>query len=143
MVEHGDAVGERHDDPHVVLDDQHCRRLGDLAHQRDEAVDLAVGQALGRLVEDQQPGLQREAHGDLQQPLVAIGEGAGGVALAAVKADPVEHRVGEPLAPRGRRAGSRAASATLSIDREVREDAGDLERVGDAEPHPLECAAAG
>ena len=85
----------------------------DLADQRLEAVDLAFGEALGRLVEDQELRAEREAHRHLEQALVAVGEGAGGALGAAVEADAGEGREGRVA--RGRAAGSRCtASATLS-----------------------------
>ena len=56
-----------------------------LADQRLEGVDLACGQALRRLVEDQQRRAQRQAHGDLEQPLVAVGEGRRRVCRRAVR----------------------------------------------------------
>ena len=40
-------------DLHVVLDQEHGRLPCYLAYQRPESLDLAVGQALRRLVEDQ------------------------------------------------------------------------------------------
>ena len=55
-VEDGDLVAEPHHEAHVVLDEHHGQVVGvaELAHERHQLVDLAVGQAGGRLVEQQQ-----------------------------------------------------------------------------------------
>ena len=124
-----------------MLDEQHRRLARDLLHQRDEIVDLAVGQALGRLVEDEQPRLQRQPHGDLQQPLMAVGEMS--ACWPARSARPVR----SSASSMARSQGAGAAPVPILVERalrgerdivvggEVGEDAGDLEGVGDAEPN--------
>src|SRR5579862_436470 len=54
VMEHGDAVGELHDDLHVVLDDEDRQVLGDAAHQRHRLVRLGRAHPRGRLVEAEQ-----------------------------------------------------------------------------------------
>ena len=61
MVEHGDPVGERHDDADIVLD-QHDRRAEPVARITDEAAHLlllARAHAGHRLVQQQEPRLAR------------------------------------------------------------------------------------
>ncbi len=125
-----------------MLDQQHRGIPGDLADQGDEAFDLAVGKPLRRLVEDQQPRLERQPHGDLDQPLVAIGKVAGERAGAVGETDPLERfanarlqRAG--LGPPGRKQSSLHRQRDIVEDRQPRKDAGDLERIGDAGAHAL------
>ena len=59
--------------------------------QRVEAFDLALGQALGRLVQNQEARLLGDAHGDLQEALMAIGEIARDLVGPVGEADAIEH----------------------------------------------------
>ena len=115
---------------------------GDLADERLEGVDLAVGEALGRLVEDQELRAEREAHGDLEQALVAVGEGAGGLRRRGRRGRRGRGRRG-CAAARSARPRRWTARATLSKTRQARVDRGDLEGVGDAEPRPGRGRAGG
>ena len=64
-VEHRDLVAQPHHEPHVVLDEHHRQVVGvaELAHERHQLVDLAVGEAGGRLVEQQQRRARRPRPG--------------------------------------------------------------------------------
>ena len=83
-LEHHDPVGDAHHQPHVVLDQQHrvavVADLADQVHQRGLLARVEPG---GRLVEAQQLGLGGQRAGDLQPPLVAVGQVLG-LLLAAV-----------------------------------------------------------
>src|SRR6476660_5462487 len=73
-LEHGDAVGERSDDVHVVVDEDDGAAFGELLDEGDGAVDVLDAHARGRLVEEQQLGV--ECHGDreLEWALLAVRE---------------------------------------------------------------------
>ena len=72
-VEHGDRVGDRHHDIHVVLDqDDGDAVLADLADDRHQFLDVGRGQAGSRLVEQQQLGIQAERAADFQHPLFPV-----------------------------------------------------------------------
>ena len=75
VVEHRDAVGDAHHQAHVVLDQQHRdAAVADLADQLHQVDRLARVHPGGRLVEQQQLRLGGEGPGDLEPPLVAVGE---------------------------------------------------------------------
>ena len=74
LVEHGDAVGQLEHHPHVVLD-QHDRVAAVAVQAADQAGDLVgllVAHPRGRLVQQQQPRLQRQRHRDLGGALIAV-----------------------------------------------------------------------
>ena len=72
VVEHGDVVGDGHHHVDVVLDqDDRDAAVREQADQRLETLDLAVREARGRLVEQQEPRLERERARDLEPALVA------------------------------------------------------------------------
>ena len=76
------------DEAEVVLHEDHRETLGvELAEQRRELPDLGGVHPGDGLVEQQQPWRQRQGPGDLQPPLLAVGEGGG--RAAAVLEDPV------------------------------------------------------
>ena len=116
--------------------------LAIVADQLAEIGDLGVGETLRRLVEDQQLRLQRQAHRDFEQPLVAVGEFAGLRVRALGETDALERRQRTRGGTRRRIARAAAAALRCAGERDiveggqVREDAGDLERVGDAAPDP-------
>src|SRR5690606_17861633 len=87
---------------------------------------------------DQEAGPESEPHRYFQKALMAIGELSGGHAGTVGKAGPLQGFYG-PLAQRFLRPaiGERALhrQGDIVVDAEVREDAGDLERIGDALPH--------
>ena len=76
VVEHGDALGDAHDDLHVVLDqqDRQLALVAQLPHELRELRRLLRVHAGGRLVEQQQLGLGRQRPRDLHPALVAVGE---------------------------------------------------------------------
>lgn len=86
------------------------------------------------LVEDQKPRREGEPHGDLEQPLVAVGERARELPRLARKP-----HAGECGPGRGRqipRAGALHGQGHIVEGREPRKDRGDLEGIGDAAAHP-------
>ena len=92
LRQHRDAVGEREDDVHVVLDDDlgHAARL-DLLEEIDRAVGVEPRHAGGRLVEEQQARLLDQAHGQLQPPLVAARQARRLLLHVVLQADVLDH----------------------------------------------------
>src|SRR5258708_19234083 len=143
VVDAEDASGDRHDDPHVVLDDQDRDPAGvDLADDLDRFLDLGRVEPREVLVEKQQIrlGVQRPRH--LQALAQAQGQAAGGGVA------PTLHlRKGDRL-PRFPTRLFRAVRARKGRGHEVLEDgeAGqrphDLERAGQAQPADLVGLAA-
>ena len=76
VVEHGDVLGDAHDDLHVVLDqhDRDAALVAQLAHERGELIGLLRVHAGRRLVEQQQLRVRGQRPGDLHPPLIAVGE---------------------------------------------------------------------
>ena len=71
VLEHGDPVGEVEDLGEPVRDVQEAdAALLEPAHERVEQLDLVVGERGGRLVHDEQPGVQGERLGDLDDLLL-------------------------------------------------------------------------
>ena len=93
-----DAVADRHHEGHVVLDDEQRRpQLGlDAGDERGERLGLALGDAGGRLVEADDPGLERE---DARQ--LADAAGAGGQRADEVVGEAAEAQVVDQLAGPG------------------------------------------
>src|SRR6266404_3063756 len=79
VVQDGDVVGDLHDHPHVVLDEQEgeVALLDEAPQQGHQAPGLALGHARGRLVQEQQRGIRGERPGQLEAPLLAVGQVAG------------------------------------------------------------------
>src|SRR6266540_1124283 len=75
-VDDGDPVGHLLDEPHVVLDeeDREPVRAPQPLQELDEALLLDGVEPGGGLVEEQELRVARQRPGDLDQPLVAIGE---------------------------------------------------------------------
>src|SRR5258706_14152547 len=93
-----DPVADPHHQAHVVLDEQHGHPgIADLADQREEVRLLRRVEAGGRLVQADQarPGGQRA--GDLQPPLLTVGQVAGDAAVPGLDADEAQQLHG-PLA---------------------------------------------
>ena len=86
LIQHGDRLGQIHDDAHVVFDQKNCRGGVEGADQCFEGVDFGFGQALGRFIENEQAGVLCEAHADFEDALVAIAEVAGGLIGAVCQA---------------------------------------------------------
>ena len=71
-MEHGDGAGDAADELHVVLDHDQGVALVEFGDQVDQPVDLLVGHAGGRLVEQDQVGLGRDHHGELDELALAV-----------------------------------------------------------------------
>ena len=74
----GQPVGQREHRVHVVFDQAHGVPLFELEQQFHHALGLGLAHAGQRLVEQQHLRLGGQAHGDLQLPLAAVAERAGG-----------------------------------------------------------------
>ena len=86
VVEHRDALGDAHDDAHLVLDEQdgHAALVAQAADERRRLRRLGGVHAGRRLVEQQQARPRGQGAGDLEPSLVAVGQAGGlDVALAA------------------------------------------------------------
>ena len=108
-VEHRDAVADVHHQAHVVLDEHHREAaVADLADEADERLLLGGVEPGGRLVEEEHLRLGGQGPGDLEAPLVAVGQVPGRLAGAVGDADELEQARGLALArvaPRGSSAG--------------------------------------
>jgi len=141
-VQHRDAVGDVHDDLHLVLDQDDGAPLGDAADQVDGLVRLLRAHAGRGLVEQEERRVGAERDAELEVALLAVGE-VGGQQLALVPeadllqdgaglvADAAE-RHGAPPEVEREAVGLRGHADVLE-DGEVREDVGDLVRLRDAE----------
>ena len=74
-VQDDDAVADRHDEVHAVLDEQHGHAVGQAADPRAERVHLALGQPARGLVEQQEPGLRHQCAGQCAALLYRVGQG--------------------------------------------------------------------
>ena len=111
VVEHRDAVGHGHDHVDMMLDqDDGHAAIGEAADQLHQVLDLAMRQAGGGLVEQQQLRPQRQRARDLEAPLVAEGQVARLLVGEVGEADEVEQppRLGQrrALLARGSAAGA-------------------------------------
>ena len=73
-MEHGHPLRDRLDELHVMLDDDHRRGLVDFENQVGGLVDLFVGHARRRLVEQDQLGLAGKHGAELDPLALAVGE---------------------------------------------------------------------
>src|SRR5206468_11184041 len=90
-VQHDPRVRDPHHHPHVVLDQQDSQAL--LANSTDETAHdgfLRSGHTGARLVEQKHARLRRERHGQLDESLLAVGQGAGGFPPAVAETDEVD-----------------------------------------------------
>src|SRR6266516_1944951 len=71
LHQHGDALREAEHEVHVVLDDQDGDVPGQIVEHLEDAVRFDRGDARGRLVEEQHPGIQAERDRDFDQALLA------------------------------------------------------------------------
>src|SRR5260221_7609662 len=97
VIEHIDVIGDLQAHAHVLLDEENRDAL--VAHPRDDAEDLADDerrQALRRLVEDEQLGVEQQGAADRQHLLLAARELAATIAAALGEAreKPVDARPG-------------------------------------------------
>ena len=104
MVEDDDVVRDAHDHLHVVLHEQDGDAGGgDLGDQVVDLLGLDGVAAGGRLVEEEDAGLERERAGDLEALQRAVGERARLLLGGVAEADAVEEGAG--ARPRRRRRG--------------------------------------
>src|SRR2546428_154993 len=93
--EHGDAVGEIGYHAEVVLDHEHGAVRGDLPDEGGDALDVLVGHARRRLVEQHHLGIEGEGGSDLERPLAPVGQLHGGGGREGGEA----HRLHQPQGP--------------------------------------------
>src|SRR5262245_32340699 len=76
LVEHVDAVGDLHDQRHVVVDEQDAGLVlvADRAHDCEEVVYLRLGESRGRLVHEHEPRLGGERTRHARLALVPVRE---------------------------------------------------------------------
>ena len=72
-MEHGDALGEVERHVHVVLDHDDGDVTGDGADEAEDVATLLDREPGERLVEQQDPGLLGQRHGDLDPAALAVG----------------------------------------------------------------------
>src|SRR5690349_9657 len=146
-LQDGHGVGERADHVHVVVDKDDRPAVRHLLDEGDGAVDVLQPHAGGGLVEQQQPRVQGQRERQLEGALLSVGERSRGRTRAVRQPDLVEElegagaelahllgRAPEPVAE-ARRRGERELDV---VDRaHLVEEAGDLERAGDAEVRDL------
>ena len=124
VVQHDDVVGDPHHHAHVVLDQQQrAAVVADAQQQLVELVGLARVEAGGRFVQAQQHRVGAHRARDLQPPLRAIGQRAGGIVGARGQADRVQPDAAPFPCPPPRRRGSgpgRAPPARRSRWRAIR-----------------------
>src|SRR6478735_9743240 len=152
-LEHRDAVGQRTDDVHVVVDEHDGAPDREGLDERDGAVDVLDPHAGGRLVEQEQLGVEGEGDGELEGALLAVGERGRRGTGAVGEPDLVEQvhgavaEGGHPLdrAPPLLAHPGRAGEGELEVlaQRHLLEEARDLEGAGDAERGDLLRGLAG
>ncbi len=118
-------------------DEQHRRTLfAQGADDAEEAGDLAAGEGGGRLVHDQDPGVEGQRLGDLHDLLVGDGQAAGRPVGVEVDAEPLHQgrrgRVGGLVVDPAEGAPGPAAHEDVLGDRQVGEERGFLVDHGDA-----------
>src|SRR2546426_11474548 len=155
LAEDGPLVEDRHlagdlpDELHVVLDDEHRPVGGDRLQQRARPRRFLVGHTRDRLVHEEQVGILRDHHPDLEPLLLAVREGAGQGARLGGELDRLQ-RLSDPLAlllrvttaERGEDALRGPAKRELHVvpDGEVHEDGRRLELSPDAEARDVVLA---
>ena len=145
-MEHGDAVGDPHDDLHLVLHEHDRAPGGELPDQQHGRVGLLGAHAGGGLVEQEQRRIGRERDAELEVALLTVRE---------MRRDPVElggqpdrfedlhgplAHVDEAIGARPEVEGPRVAlhrDPHVLEHGEVREDVGDLVGLRDAEARGL------
>ena len=136
-IQHRDAMSEAHDNRHIVLDQEDSRLLRKVTHKLDEIVDLGIRKTLRRFIENEQFRTKGEAHGNFEQALVAVCQRSGDLPGAVAEADALEMAHGFSSAVLMGREGDILGGAEIGVD------AGDLERIGDAQSHAFECGKVG
>ena len=137
VAHHGDGVAEAEDLVEAVGDeDQRAALVAEAAGDGEQPVHLDPAQGGGGLVHDQQPRVERDGLGDLEDLLVGDRQAQRGTARVDVDAEPGEERLGlgvhgaavDAVCPAERL----AAHEDVLGDREVREQRGLLVDHGDA-----------
>ena len=149
VVEHGDVLGDAHDDAHVVLDEQNgdAQLIAQPANELGRLRGLARVHARGRLVEQEQLGFTGQRAGNLQPALIAVGQVARqcialaaqahevqqipGIALRLLLLPPGAGRADDGAHPRGLQVGF-AADHDVLDGRHIAEEADILEGARDA-----------
>ena len=91
--QHRDALREAEHQVHVVLDQQHRHVGGQGRDGGEDVAPLGLRHAGRRLVEQQHPRRAGEGRGDLEQPLLAVGQGVGARVEHIGEAEPLGHCV--------------------------------------------------
>src|SRR5713101_260909 len=136
--QHHDAVGERHDRPHVVLDEQHGHSArADGADEPDHGVDLGRVEPGHDFVEQQQSRLRGERASQLEPLAIGERQSRGGLALPRAEPDALHDgpRRIEGL-PHGGVSGERRDPDILEHGK-LRERPDDLEGARQPEPADL------
>jgi hypothetical protein len=95
VAQRGDHVGDREDLLEAMRDEQHCRALVTQgAHHAEQSLDLRAGECRGRLVHDQDPGVERQRLRNLDHLLVGDREPPCDIAGRQPDAEPVEQHGG-------------------------------------------------
>src|SRR6267378_86614 len=74
LLQHDHLVGQLRDDAHVVLDEHDGPAGVGLSDQLDRASDVLDAHACRRLVQQEQPGVERDREGELERALLSIRE---------------------------------------------------------------------
>src|SRR5258708_2440171 len=92
VVEHRHQIRHRHNDAHLMLDEQNCdpKRFTHFSDKRHHLSGLARVHASCRLVEHKQLRTGCEGPPDLETPLLPIGEIAGDDITAAAQPDEMQ-----------------------------------------------------
>ncbi|MGC0386981.1 hypothetical protein RKD33_007198 [Streptomyces sp. SAI-129] len=137
VAQGGDPLADAEDLLQAVGDEQHRGALfAQGAHHAEEAGHLAAGEGGGRLVHDQDPGVEGERLGDLDDLLVRDGQAAGGPVGVEFDAE-AQHQcggggVGGLVVDAAEGAARLAAHEDVLGDRQVGEEGGLLVDHGDA-----------
>ncbi|MNJ54252.1 hypothetical protein D3C77_496860 [compost metagenome] len=94
MAHHGDALADRHDDAHVVFDQQHRVVAAEVADQLGHQRNVINAHARGRFIEHQQFGAGTDRHAHFQHPLLPVRELSGQRSGTRVELEALQHLVG-------------------------------------------------
>src|SRR5690606_13302696 len=143
LMEDGDlaVAGDLFHGGHVVLDDDEAVFAGEGEEELAGAVSLLVGHAGGGFIDEEDLGVLREEHADLEPLLFAVGEEPGFPTTLRVEADQFEDVVDPVAVGRGKAVKERSEETARAFEREYEVvpdgvlgvDAGRLEFAADAE----------
>jgi hypothetical protein len=119
--EHRDMVRKRRHHRQVVLDHEHRAVRRDLADQRSDALDVRMGHAGGRFVEQHHLRVEGERGGDLERTLAPVGQLHRGRRGKAAEPDRFNELLGAPVqrVERARGAPELERTATLALQRDA------------------------